>query len=156
MTSASPPTPPPLPPRTFVSSQSTMTESNPYFLSTGDNPGIVLVSQPLYGNNYPTWSRSMLMALNAKNKVGFVTGAIAKPSTSDPNFAVWTRCNDIVISWILNSISRELASSIIYIESTKDIWSDLKDRFSQGNGPRVFQLQKAISILSLSRAAIGQ
>lgn len=131
-----------------------MIESNPYFLSTEDNLGITLVSQPLYGDNYPTWSRSMLMALNAKNKVGFVTGAIAKPSTSDPNFACWTRCNDMVISWILNSISKELASNIIYIESAQDIWSDLKERFSHGNGPRVFQLQRAISTISQEQLSV--
>lgn len=95
-----------------------------------------------------TWSRSMIMALNAKNKVGYVDDSIIKPSTSSSNFAIWTKCNNMVISWIINSISKELPSNIIYFESTQDIWSDLKDCLYQGNGPQVFQLQKAISTIS--------
>lgn len=102
-----------LPPPQIPICSPKMTESSPYFLHSGDNPGTVLVSQVLHGENYPIWSRSMLMALNTKNKVGFIDESIIKPSTSDPNFAVWTRCNDMVISWIINSISKDLASSII-------------------------------------------
>jgi hypothetical protein len=58
-----------------------MSESfiNPYYLHDGDSPGYVLVSLPLDGDNYHTWSRSMIMALTAKNKLGFVDGSIIKP-----------------------------------------------------------------------------
>jgi len=46
----------------------------------------------------------------------------------------------IVLSWILNSVSQEIASSIIYIDSAEEMWNDIKERFSQQNGPRIFQL----------------
>jgi hypothetical protein len=45
-----------------------------------------------------------------------------------------------VISWILNSISKDIAESVIYINTAEEMWLDLKDRFSQKNGPRIFQL----------------
>ncbi len=45
-------------------------------------------------------------------------------------------------------MSQEIASSIIYIESAQEMWEDIKERFSQSNGPRIFQLQKAIAALS--------
>jgi hypothetical protein len=41
-------------------------DSNPCHLHNGDNPGIMLVTQPLNGDNYQTWSRSMIMALTAR------------------------------------------------------------------------------------------
>jgi hypothetical protein len=41
--------------------------SRPLFLHSGDNPRIILVPQPLTGENYNTWSCSMLVALSAKN-----------------------------------------------------------------------------------------
>ncbi|KAH7575418.1 hypothetical protein JRO89_XS02G0104900 [Xanthoceras sorbifolium] len=47
---------------------------SPFFLHNGDHPGLALVSHILTGPNYNTWSRAMLMALNAKNKLGFVDG----------------------------------------------------------------------------------
>ncbi|KAB5512286.1 hypothetical protein DKX38_029314 [Salix brachista] len=119
--------------------------SSPYYLHHGDSPGFVLLSQPLTGDNYNTWSRSMTMALTAKNKFAFVDGSLQKPSEeSEVLLHAWTRSNNMVLSWLLNSISKEIASSVIYINSAHEMWNDLKDRFSQKNGPRIFQLQKTI------------
>ncbi|KAG6714773.1 hypothetical protein I3842_05G218900 [Carya illinoinensis] len=76
----------------------------------------------------------MFMALSAKNKTGFIDGAISKPfSNNDPLYAPWIHCNHMVHSWILNSLSRDLAASVIYIDNAHDIWLDLKERFSQSN-----------------------
>jgi hypothetical protein len=120
--------------------------SNPFFLHNGDSPGAFLVSQPLIGENYNTWSRSMTMALRAKNKLKFVDGTLTKPN--DPDGAeAWTRCNDMILSWILNSLSKEIAASVIYINTCSEMWMDLKERFSKKNRPRLFQLQKSISAL---------
>ncbi|KAL5544288.1 hypothetical protein UlMin_008072 [Ulmus minor] len=118
--------------------------SNPYFLHHSDNPGLVLVSQPLIGENYASWSRAMLIALSVKNKLGFVDGSIPKPAGTDPNLSSWIRNNNIVISWILNSVSKEISASIIFSVSAYEIWLDLKDRFQQSNGPRIFQLRREL------------
>jgi hypothetical protein len=118
--------------------------SNPLFLNSGENPALILVGSPLTGENYNTWSRSMLVSLSAKNKIGLLDGSICKPSKHDDFFLAWTRCNDMVVSWILHVVSSDIKSSIIYITSSKIMWEDLKDRYSQRNGPRIFQLQKSI------------
>ena len=39
--------------------------SSPFHLPSDDNPGLVLVAQPLTEANYNTWSRSEIVALNA-------------------------------------------------------------------------------------------
>jgi hypothetical protein len=57
--------------------------SSPFFLHNGDSPGVVMVSQTLIGGNYNTWSRSMRMALRAKNKLKFVDGTLTKPIDPD-------------------------------------------------------------------------
>ena len=41
--------------------------------------GMMLVSQPLTPDNYNTWSRAMIGALKAKNKLSFVDGTFKKP-----------------------------------------------------------------------------
>ena len=48
----------------------------------------------------------------------------------------------------MNSVSREISASIIFSESAAEIWIDLKDRFQQSNGPRVFQLRRELINLS--------
>lgn len=87
----------------------------------------------------------MEMALSAKNKLQFVDGSLPRLATTD---AQWTRRNDMVASWILNSVSKQLAKSVLYIDSVVGIWKDLNDRFFQGNGPQIFQIQKSIVSLS--------
>lgn len=42
-----------------------------------------LVTQVVIGaSNYTSWSKSMLIPLSGKNKLGFTTGVIAKPKGS--------------------------------------------------------------------------
>lgn len=58
----------------------TMNQKGHLTLHNSDSPGAaMLVRVPLTGENYMTWSRLMLIALRAKNKVGFVTGKHKKP-----------------------------------------------------------------------------
>ena len=96
------------------------------------------------------------MALSAKNKIGFIDGSILKPSaTLDPKYSQWVRCNDIVLSWILNSLSKDLTTSVIYAELAYDVWRDLKERFSQSNAPRIFQIQRAICSLAQEQTSVA-
>lgn len=80
----------------------------------------------------------MIMALTAKNKVGFVDGTFLQPQIDDLLHCAWTRCNSMVISWLLNSVTREIANSLMYLATARDIWIDLQDRFHQSNAPRIF------------------
>ncbi|KAL8090665.1 hypothetical protein AgCh_039920 [Apium graveolens] len=39
----------------------------------------------LSGDNFINWSRSVKMALGAKNKLGFIDGSSSKPSENSPD-----------------------------------------------------------------------
>ena len=92
------------------------------------------------------------MALSTKNKMGFVNETILKPE--GPEAAKWERCNDMVLSWLLNSISPDIANSVIYADTTKEVWDDLYNRFSQGNLARIFQIKRAICTLLQEQSSI--
>lgn len=47
---------------------------DPLFLHQGESPSIVLVSQPLTGENYPAWAHLVQKTLLAESKLGFVDG----------------------------------------------------------------------------------
>ncbi|KAF5465288.1 hypothetical protein F2P56_015308 [Juglans regia] len=121
---------------------------NPFRLDNGDNPTVILVTDLLTTDNYATWSRAMRLALRAKNQLGFISGAIPQPiDPEDPLLELWERCNDMVVSWIQNSISPSIKSSVVFVDDAREIWLDLQDCFSQQNGPRIFQLKKTLSSL---------
>ena len=130
--------------------------SIPYFLPHSDSPGLVLVSQPLTRDNYASWSRAMLIAWSVKNKLGFVDGSIVKPKGIDLDFLhSWTRNNKIVIAWILNSVSKEISASVIFGDSTREIWLNLKDPLQQRNGLRIFQLRRELMNLVQDQNSIS-
>ena len=83
----------------------------------------------------------MTIALFVKNKLGFIDGTIPHLDSTDMSLVgSWIHNNNIVISWILNSVSKEISASILFSNSAREIWIDLQDRFRQSNGPRIFQL----------------
>lgn len=89
----------------------------------------------------------MLKALTAKNKVAFVDSSLQKPDQSDPILGVWRHWNNIVISWILKSVFRDIADSVLYLATAREIWVDLRERFRQNNALRVFQIKKHLAAL---------
>ncbi|XP_075636871.1 uncharacterized protein LOC142609131 [Castanea sativa] len=99
--------------------------NNPFFLLANENPGLMLTSQPL---------------------------------TSPENYMSWarsSRCNTTVLSWLTNSLSLDLKASVMYINNARDLWIDLKDRLSQGNTPRLFELGKEISHLAQGSLSVS-
>ena len=130
---------------------------NPYFLSSSENPGNILVTQPLLGmRNYQSWSRAMILALTAKKKIGFVNGKVIKPNLDSPLYEDWESCNTMVLSWMINSMHVDVSSSIMYCETAREMWIELQNQFSQGNGPKIYNLQKQISHLCQNQMSVSE
>uniref|UniRef100_A0A803QQD3 Retrotransposon gag domain-containing protein n=1 Tax=Cannabis sativa TaxID=3483 RepID=A0A803QQD3_CANSA len=76
----------------------------------------------------PQIHKAMQLSISVKNKLRFLDNSIPKPSPTDYIlYKAWVKNNNIVISWILNSISKEIFSSILYDDSAAEIWTDLKE-----------------------------
>ncbi|KAB2625777.1 hypothetical protein D8674_017437 [Pyrus ussuriensis x Pyrus communis] len=99
-----------------------------FSLHHSDHPNLVLVSKKLNGDNYTSWARGMQLSLSAKNKLGFITGDIQKPSSSDDP--------DAHAAW-------------------RPVWDDLRERFSQSNAPRIFQLNRELATISQGSSSIS-
>lgn len=108
---------------------------------------MTLVNSSFDGRAYGGWRRSILIALSAKNKLGFIDGTCKSPPSDSPDFNLWNMSNDMVTSWLLNSLSREIAASVLYSKSAQELWTALEDRFGQSNGAKLYHLQKELSDL---------
>ncbi|GAA0171713.1 hypothetical protein LIER_25685 [Lithospermum erythrorhizon] len=101
--------------------------SDPLQLHHSDHPNYMLSTRLLNPNNYNHWRRSVEISLLAKNKIGFVTAECVRPF--DPSLtAQWDRCNGMVIVWILHSVEKDIAESVIYCDTAEKIWSQLHSR----------------------------
>ena len=66
----------------------------------------------------------------------------------------WSKNNSMISSWILNSISPHITASVIYRNTTMEVWNSLRNRFSQANSPRISQLQRMISTIMQGDATV--
>lgn len=60
-----------------------------------------------------------------RNKFSFVDGRMEVPDEDDLNQKEWERCNNLVHSWIMNSVSDSIAQGIVFFENVVDVWCDL-------------------------------
>ena len=133
-----------------TSTKSAINESYPFFLHYAENPGAILVAQQLINDNYPSWAKSMQRALGVKSKLGFIDGSLTLTPTMakfqclfklGPSAIIW-------LSWILNCVSPKILASVVYKNTALEVWTNLKNRVSQKDGPRLFQLQKKLAMIS--------
>ncbi|CAE6235555.1 unnamed protein product [Arabidopsis arenosa] len=117
---------------------------SPYYLTNSDNPGISIVSEVFDGTNYDDWQIAIKIALDAKNKLAFIDGSVPRPLESDAMFRIWSRCNSMVKSWLLNSVSKQIYKSILRFNDASEIWNDLLTRYHITNLPRSYHLSQQI------------
>ncbi|KAF5475551.1 hypothetical protein F2P56_007348 [Juglans regia] len=128
------------------SSPSSLEDPNsPFFLHLSDNAHTVIVSPSLTGSNYISWSISFLLSISIKNKSSFLDGTITAPDLSDSSYVSWLRCNNILLAWILNFVSKDIASNVFFMISAKQVWDKLKERFAQPDEARIYHLQHKLS-----------
>ncbi|XP_059671158.1 uncharacterized protein LOC132316701 [Cornus florida] len=87
----------------------------------------------------------MVTDLSDKNKISFIDGSILMPNDSSiAELQQWIRCNNMVKSWLLSSLSMDIHQNMIYNDLAYDIWAYLMERFLHVNNPHVFQIERSI------------
>ncbi|XP_075098916.1 uncharacterized protein LOC142175815 [Nicotiana tabacum] len=89
----------------------------------------------------------MRIILQAKRKLGFVLGTCKKYLFQTELHEDWETCNAIVLSWIMNIVSPDLLSGIVYASNAYLVWEDLRERFDKVNRVRIFQLHRKIATI---------
>ncbi|KAK4390166.1 hypothetical protein Sango_2079900 [Sesamum angolense] len=119
--------------RKSAASQNTQ-ESEVLHLQSRDHHGMSLVSVPLDGNNFLTSSRAIFLAIEAKLKLG----KWERPAANSNNFEQWQRVEYMEVSWLFNSISKDIAEAFVYTTLARDMWLELETGFGESNGPRLY------------------
>jgi hypothetical protein len=118
-----------------------------YFVHPSENPNSLSITLKLTGSNYIAWSRTFERSLGTKNKLCFINGYIPMPDEDDLNRAAWERCNHLVQSWLINSISESIAPTAVFCDTALEVWLDLKERFSKIDRIRIANLRSSINTL---------
>ena len=116
-----------------------------YDHNSNDNPESVITQVQLWGENYDEWARAMKNSLRARRKLGFIDRTITKLEEGSSVMEDWLTIQAMLVSWILNTIEPFLRTTMSYLETAKELWDDIKERFSVVNGPRIQQLKSDLA-----------
>lgn len=67
-------------------SGSTIDFNHPYYLHPSNSLGMTLITAVFDGKGYPGWRRSILIALSAKKKLGFINDSCKVPDMNDAKY----------------------------------------------------------------------
>ncbi|GJY58949.1 retrovirus-related pol polyprotein from transposon TNT 1-94 [Tanacetum coccineum] len=105
---------------------------NPLYLHPSDGPSSLTVQEKLIGaQNYRAWRRAIEIEL-------------------------WDTCNNMVICWIMGSVSESIARSIMFVGTASKIWQQLEKRFSLSDGSRKYILNKDTYEITQSGSSIEE
>jgi hypothetical protein len=85
------------------------------------NPNQRLSSVLLNEYNYLPWSRAISLALGGKSKLAFINDKNNMPLSSSEDFSTWLSQDQLVMSWLLNSMEPKIAEIFSYSESSKEL-----------------------------------
>ncbi|KAH0731086.1 hypothetical protein KY289_002274 [Solanum tuberosum] len=103
------------------------------YVHPSDSPGMMLVPVHFVGAGYLSWKRGVMRDLSVKNKLEFIDGSYVKPAVNSSMSRQWQRCDDMVTSWILHSLTKEISDSVEYVNDSVELWKELEDRYNQTN-----------------------
>ncbi|GKD80247.1 ribonuclease H-like domain-containing protein [Tanacetum coccineum] len=104
--------------------------SDPMHLHPNDSIALIVVSIKLKGiENYQVWSCAMVLALEGKNKTGFIDVPCKRSNTDEVLGRQWDRVNALVLGWILNFVFEEL----FFVHNLKQNGSSIADYYHKLN-----------------------
>ena len=81
----------------------------------------------LNGKNYLLWSKSFQVFLDVHQKILHIT--YDPPDVKDPTYDDWFASDCRVISWLVNSIDKQISCGVLMLASTKKIQETLKSTY---------------------------
>ena len=122
--------------------------STPTNYSDDTNTSKRLSSVLLNEFNYLSQSKVVTIALGGRSKLGFIKGLTISPEVNDPEYKAWLSKVQLIMSWILKSMERNLAEIFSFLESSSDLQDAIHDMYgNQNNSTRIFQIHCEVAHL---------
>lgn len=126
---------------------STVIPAAPYQTSTtkinhSESHSVQITTIRLNGANFLRWSQSVRMYVRGRGKIGYLTGDIKPPKTTDPNYALWDAENSMIMAWLVNSMNEDISANYMCYSTAKELWDKVTQMYSdKGNQSQIFELQ---------------
>ena len=95
-----------------------------------------------------SWSNAMTLAIGGRQKLNFISENTKRPVTTSPKFELWFSQDQLVRSWLINSMEPKLHKIFQYVDYALSMWNSVKELNGHLNdSARVFQIRKDLAEL---------
>lgn len=79
--------------------------------------------------------------IREKGKIGYLTGDKMAPTKEDSTYATRDAKNSMVMTWLVNSIDKDISSNYMCYPMAKELWDNINHMYSNmGNQSQIFEL----------------
>ncbi|KAF3771673.1 hypothetical protein EJ110_NYTH59828 [Nymphaea thermarum] len=109
----------------------------------------------LDGHNYELWSRSFMLSVKGHRKKHIIEED--EPINKTEKYITWEDDDNMVMSWIMNSVQPQIASTITYYTTAKEMWDFLRQTYSQDkNVSKILQVEEELHNLRQENQDLSQ
>ncbi|KAF3787467.1 Retrovirus-related Pol polyprotein from transposon TNT 1-94 [Nymphaea thermarum] len=119
----------------------------------------------LTSDNYILWENQLLPLLVSYNLKGFVDGTKTQPPQTifsevkevlNPAYIEWLRLDQLLLGWIISSLSEPVHSQVVGLRSSFEVWKRLKNTYAAHSRSKVMKLREQLTILKKGTNSIGE
>ncbi|KAH9791777.1 retrovirus-related pol polyprotein from transposon RE1 [Citrus sinensis] len=122
-------------------------------------------------SNYTIWKSQILSAIRANDLEGFLDGSRTCPnqllpgeSTSieaaiiseNSTYTAWKRQDQMILSWLLSSISVEILSIVVNSKTSRELWMSLEEQFGSETVAKKVHLKMLLNNLKKGSMTITE
>ncbi|KAF8379783.1 hypothetical protein HHK36_029232 [Tetracentron sinense] len=112
------------------------------------NPGMKITTEPLNGSNYLYWSNAAKLFISSRSKLWHINGKNKAPNESSTEYDDWLSNNHLVMTWLLNSMKKNIARTFRFHTTAEGIWNMAKELYGeQNNIARTYQIKQELMSL---------
>ena len=86
-----------------------------------DSNTSLITGHKLNGHNYLQWSQSVMMFICGRGKDDYLIGETTAPKKDDPKFKSWKSENNMVMLWLINSMTNDIGKNYLLYTTAKEI-----------------------------------
>ncbi|KAL5856725.1 hypothetical protein ACOSQ3_004183 [Xanthoceras sorbifolium] len=98
--------------------------------SNSDASSLHITAHKLDGKNYLQWSQSVKIVVCGLGKLGYITGDLPAPPSTDPTYNKWLTENSIVLAWLINSMEPKISRRYLFFKTAKEVWNAARRMYS--------------------------
>ncbi|KAJ9556965.1 hypothetical protein OSB04_011579 [Centaurea solstitialis] len=86
-----------------------------------------ITGHKLNGHNFLQWSQSVMLYIRGRGKEDHLTRVVPAPKPDEPSFKSWKSENNMVMAWLINSMTLEIGEIFHLYSTAQEIWEAARD-----------------------------